>query len=244
MTGAIRGGFLRSFAGGISREVRASYHWVLDRYSLAARYPSTAFGPRCRVNGDSSFAEGVTVESGTRLINCRLGRYTYLAFEGYYRDCTIGSFCSFGPQSMVGLGLHPTNVVSTSPAFYAAAHSACRIRFAERQVFVEHLPTQFGSDVWIGARVIISGGVNVGHGAIIAAGAVVTKDVPPYAIVGGVPARLIRMRFPDDVIGHLLRVCWWDQSVEWIRKYSGTFSDVDRFLSALEILTTPNEVAE
>lgn len=75
-----------------------------------------------------------------------------------------------------------------------------------------------GSDVWIGFEAVILGGVTVGDGAVIGARAVVTKDVPPYTIVGGVPAKPIRKRFSDEVISRLLKLQWWNWPEEWIRK--------------------------
>ena len=75
-----------------------------------------------------------------------------------------------------------------------------------------------GSDVWIGYEAVILSGVTIGDGAIIGARAVVTRDVPPYTIVGGVPARPIRRRFDDDTIARLVKLRWWDWDVEKISR--------------------------
>jgi tetrahydrodipicolinate N-succinyltransferase len=89
-----------------------------------------------------------------------------------------------------------------------------------------------GNDVWMGHNVNVLGGVTVGDGAIIAAGSIVTKDVPPYGIVAGVPATLKRLRFPEKTVERLLRVKWWDLELEML---SGLpFRDIDRSLDALE----------
>ena len=74
-----------------------------------------------------------------------------------------------------------------------------------------------GNDVWIGYEAVVLAGVTIGDGAVIGARAVVTKDVPPYAVVGGVPARLIRRRFPDDTISALLALKWWDWPADKIK---------------------------
>jgi tetrahydrodipicolinate N-succinyltransferase len=71
-------------------------------------------------------------------------------------------------------------------------------------------PISIGSDVWIGAGAMILDGVNIGHGAVVGARSVVTKNVPPYAIVAGVPARIIRYRFTDEIIARLLEIAWWN----------------------------------
>ena len=86
-----------------------------------------------------------------------------------------------------------------------------------------------GNDVWIGANVIIPGGLRIGTGAIVAAGAVVVKDVPPYAVVGGNPAKIIRYRFSEEQIKSLLESEWWNWPLERIRQRVGDFSDIEKF---------------
>jgi tetrahydrodipicolinate N-succinyltransferase len=82
-------------------------------------------------------------------------------------------------------------------------------------------------------------GVSIGHGAVIAAGAVVTKDVPPFAIVGGIPARVIRMRFEPEIVTRLLELAWWDRDLEWIGKHAASYTDPERFLLAASVDRTP-----
>ena len=84
-----------------------------------------------------------------------------------------------------------------------------------------------GNDVWIGANAMILGGITIGDGAIIGAGAVVTKDIPPYAIVGGIPARIIRYRFPNDVINALLSSQWWNLSENILKSNIKVFQSND-----------------
>ena len=85
-------------------------------------------------------------------------------------------------------------------------------------------------------------GITIGDGAIVAAGAVVTKDVPPYAIVGGVPAKLIRYRFEDQkIIQNLLDAKWWDQPMEWLQENAGAFSCVDELLNRMKQTSTDKE---
>lgn len=80
-----------------------------------------------------------------------------------------------------------------------------------------------GYDVWIGYRALVKDGVKIGNGAIVGAGTVVTKDVPPYAIVGGVPAKILRFRFSEDVIEKLEELQWWNMSEDFLKKNISLF---------------------
>ena len=172
-------------------------------------------------------------------MNCTVGRYSYVAGNAQVRDCEMGAFCSLGPEILIGLGIHPLQYVSTYPGFYAPDLVSCRTNFvhAKKIPLVEHAPIIIGSDVWIGARAIVRDGVNIGHGAVIGAGALVTKDVAPYSIVGGVPARLIRMRFSDDIVARLLELRWWDRPIEWIDAHAPDFIEVEDFLKKVTLET-------
>ena len=85
-----------------------------------------------------------------------------------------------------------------------------------------------GNDCWIGQHVFIVGGVTIGDGAVVYAGAVVTKDVPPYAIVGGVPARIIRYRYDQETIDWLLRIKWWEHDIEWFEENWELLNDINK----------------
>lgn len=148
---------------------------------------------------------------GSMLNEAALGEFTYVAGAKIAR-AKIGAFCSIGPNVTIGgLGAHPVHWISTHPAFFSTRMQA-GATFAQVDKFEELKWVEVGSDVWIGANATILDGVRIGHGAIVAAGAVVTKDVPPYAIVGGVSAKLIRYRFNPEVIDSLLEWQWWNLS--------------------------------
>lgn len=173
--------------------------------------------------------------------------FTYLgdhqSFQGsYWRGVNfIGRFCSIAGRISVGPGEHPTNWVSGHWAFLD------ELPWQEAQAFYKRNPgaldmakarhlqrpkVVIGNDVWIGEGVFIRQGVTIGDGAVIGAHAVVTKDVPPYAIVGGAPARIIRFRFDPDVIEELLRLEWWHYGFSALDNTD--FTDVDRALYQIQ----------
>jgi hypothetical protein len=157
-----------------------------------------------------------------------IGAYTYLGGgASVFRHIgKIGRFCSIAGNITAGSMEHPTDFLSTHPMFYGrwdstwpetqpfyvahgnnlrAATASYKDRVLSRKVKIE-----IGNDVLIGEGVFIARGVTIGSGAVVAARSVVTMDVPPYAIVGGTPAKLIRFRFDDLTIERLLRLRWWD----------------------------------
>jgi len=198
---------------------------------LNSSFPKVIFHSGAYANSSCSLGTGILIGGNTRLSSTKVGNYTTFADSSSFSNCNIGSFCSFGESIIAGLAKHPLNYVSTSPAFYSPNHLASQISFTEIQSYKEHTRTIIGNDVWIGTRATILGGVNIGDGAVIAAGAVVTKDVKPYAIVGGVPARLLKMRFSDQHIDFLLKFRWWEKSEKWLQVNSNLFMNINEMYS-------------
>lgn len=202
----------------------------------AARVVSSTLGARCLIQDHSelygcTLAADVTVQPRCTLSDVRIGRYSYVAREAWLSGVTTGSFVSIGPRTLLGCGDHPSNLVSTAPVFFSTRRQ-CGATFAPTDAAVERRPITLGHDVWLGAQVFVRDGVFIGNGAIVAAGAVVTADVPPYAIVGGVPAKLIRYRFSADAIRRLQAVQWWRWDEPRLRSAQPWFAqpDINAFL--------------
>jgi acetyltransferase-like isoleucine patch superfamily enzyme len=121
-------------------------------------------------------------------------------------------------------------MVTTHPAFFSTRGQSTVV-FADKNYFVETDRITIGNDVWIGINAIIKDGITIGNGAIVGAGAVVVKDVEPYSIVGGVPAKLIRFRFAKEEINFLEEMRWWDKPEEWIKNNWKDFLDIKNFIS-------------
>lgn len=197
--------------------------WVAFRRWLLAR-TITGFwaSPLSYANRNARFEGHNRLYGRSRILDATLGRFSYVT-QARVINCKIGRYCSIGPEAVVGgLGRHPTHWLSTHPVFYSTIRQA-GVSFSDRDYFQELLPVEVGNDVWIGARAMILDGVTIGDGAVIAAGAVVTKDVEPYTIVGGVPARKIRDRYPQKIKERLLAIRWWEQPAEELRKAAALF---------------------
>ncbi len=193
------------------------------------------------LNGNNKFRYirdsliGSTISTESRIYgpysisNLELGDYSYIGRNSMINNAKIGKFCSIGPNLVCGYGIHPTNGITTSPMFYANNKSNGFTLCDETKIEETKL-ISIGNDVWIGINVTILDGVKIGNGAVIAAGSVVTKNVPDYAIYGGVPAKLIRYRFNEGQIEKFKKIEWWNFEFEKLKEIEEMFFDVDAFL--------------
>lgn len=183
------------------------------------------------------FGKFNTIYDHVVLINVTLDDFTYVAQRSNISYSNIGKFCSLGHDIKCGLAFHPNKIfVSTHPIFYSLIKQS-QITFADKNYFEEYKQINIGNDVWIGANVTIVGKIEIGDGAIVATGSIVTKDIPPYAIVAGVPAKIVRYRFNEDEIKFLLNLKWWDFEINWIKANYKLFHDIKLLKAKLEIIT-------
>lgn len=172
------------------------------------------------------------LESGTNFISSSMARHSFCGYDCDITNADIGSFVSIANVVVIGGGRHPMEWVAMSPVFYEGRDSV-KAKFSIHKR--EHSKrVTIGNDVWIGRSAIVLPGVKIGHGAVVGAGAVVTKDVPAYGVVAGNPARLIRYRFEESIIQRLLKIRWWDYTDDRIHDLGPYFNDVDRFLKFIE----------
>jgi phosphonate metabolism protein (transferase hexapeptide repeat family) len=186
---------------------------VVDR---SVKLRETRIGTCCEVLANSA------------LEYCEIGDYSYLGHDCIIADAVIGKFCAIAAGVRIGAPNHPIDRPSLHrftycPEYYDAEaqrdHAFFRSRRGARVVI--------GNDVWIGHGVIVLPELTVGDGAVLAAGAVVTRDVAPYTVVAGVPARPLRNRFPPAIAQRLARIAWWDWPFERIIARLADFQSTD-----------------
>ena len=171
----------------------------------------------------------------------KIGDYTYgrPKVAGNISDVTIGKFCSIADGVWINAGMdHNVKNVSTypfcSPRIPTVGNGP--VKFDECRGIGGHPiskgPVVIGNDVWIGQNAMIMSGVSIGDGAVVAAGAVVIEDIPPYALCAGNPGAVRKKRFPDGVVERLLEIRWWDWDISEIRKASPLLAseDMEKFL--------------
>ena len=177
---------------------------------------------------------------GVKAKYSKIGAYSYISANTEIENAEIGKYCSIADHCRIGMSTHSLNFLSTSPIFTQKIN-ALQEEWTNIDVFKnksEEERVYIGNDVWIGSHVLIKGGVHLGDGAVI--GAVVVKDVPPYAIVGGVPASIIRYRFPSDVIADLLKIKWWNLDPKILKSFVHLFQNEKIDIEQLKTICDTN----
>lgn len=194
---------------------------------------------KCKISIHCAFNKQTQLE-GYNKIGCvdikssKIGFGTYI-LSGQLSGAKIGRFCSIGHNVNIITATHPSEFVSTYPGFYKTVNkdiflSNNDIEIQEFKICKSGESVIIGNDVWIGNNVTILGGVEIGDGAIIGTGSVVTKNVSPFSVFGGVPAKQIKNRFNDEIIEKLLKIKWWDWEISKIISESKKFDDVETFV--------------
>lgn len=171
---------------------------------------------------DSQIQRSCSINRHNHILKSTIGKFTYTAERTKVLNADIGNFCSIAWQVSVGGGKHNYEGLTTHPLWRFKMldqgnldHNS-NIQLKDRYKTITRC--HVGHDVWIAPNVIIVTDIKIGNGAVIGAGAVVTKDVEPYSIVAGVPAKKIKMRFDDKIIEALEEIKWWDWPIEVIRE--------------------------
>lgn len=199
----------------------------------ARRFPEATKTPGATFEGANYLGVG-TEFSGS------LGYASYLGNHCAV-SASVGRFTCIAAGVKTVNGFHPTSgFVSVHPAFFS--RNCTGLSLSESRKFQEfryadpdrQLAVQIGNDVWIGRDAILIAGITIGDGAVVGAGAVVTKNVPPYTIVAGNPARELRKRFSEKEIEFLREDKWWEKDPQWLREHAELFESIAEYRHAVE----------
>lgn len=183
--------------------------------------------PECDIT-DSTFGAYVEIGKGSRIAHSAFGDYSYCDRFADIANARIGKFANIAALTRIGATDHPLHTAACHHFLYRSDDywdDAKRDEdfFAQRKSRLAYI----GHDTWIGAGAMIKPEVTLGHGAVVAAGAVVTKDVDPYTIVAGTPAKPLRLRQPRCVAERLIELAWWDWSHNALRLALEDFRKLD-----------------
>lgn len=176
---------------------------------------------------DSAFGSWTAIGPRTSIAETEMGAYSYVVNDSNIIYSEIGKFCSIAAHVRINPGNHPAWRASQHHFQYRAANY--QLGEDETDFFAwrrDHKVT-IGHDVWIGHGATVLAGITIGTGSVIGAGAVVSKDVPPYMIVGGVPAKPIRRRFEPMIAAALEALAWWHWPHEKLRSSLDDFRRLD-----------------
>ena len=194
---------------------------------------------------DARFGRYCEVGARTVLHEVTMGDYSYVEHDAQIAYASIGKFCSIASMTRINPGNHPMQRAAQSHFTYrASAYFPGEADDADFFAWRREHHCTLGHDVWLGHGAVVLPGRSIGTGAVIAAGAIVTKDVPAYTIVAGNPARPLRMRFPQGIADALMALAWWDWDHETLRQALPDFRAlaVEDFVAKYQGVTAPKDV--
>lgn len=182
---------------------------------------------------ETSVDKTAAICTGVKFYRGKIGKYSYIGNNSFVIDTNIGNFTSISTDCYIGGTSHPTDWVSTSPVFHKWGN-IMKKNFAHHE-FEIFKKTTIGNDVWIGNRVMIKAGVMIADGAIVGMGSVVTKDIGPYEIWAGNPARFIRKRFSDETTqSYIQNSEWWLWEDAKIAHNAKFFNNTEVFIKEIK----------
>ena len=188
-----------------------------------------------KIDNKSKISHKAKVYGNVQVTHSTMGDYSYIGGNSRIIHADIGKFCSIAGETKIGMGTHTLDKISTSSIF-TEAKNGTKHSWVKESTVNPFRRVVVGNDVWIGVRTMVMGGVKIGDGAVIGAGSIVTKDIPPYAVAAGVPAKLIRYRFPQEQIDALLAHPWWnlpeDKLKERIKLFQNS-ENIDEIINEL-----------
>jgi len=195
-------------------------------------------GDYCDIDNKTILQYNVLVANHASLRDCEIDNYSSIGRYSKLAYVHMGKFCSISWDVTIGAIEHPYDRIST----HAFPYTSRAGHFVNHEKHFKTI-TWVGNDVWIGCNSVIISGVKIGDGAIIGASAVVTKDVPPYAIVVGIPAKIIGYRFDSKTVEKLQEIKWWDLDRDEIKKNINIFQQKldDSIINCLEELKYSKE---
>ena len=196
---------------------------LIPLYRFKLKKKNVILMKNVKISTKTTFEGYSKIHKNVNIKDSFIGLGTYIGWNSILFNCKIGRFCSIAPKVEVIYGRHPiNNFISTHPSFFSLKKQA-GFTFTNEQLYVEHklvddkFSVIIGNDVWIGYGASILEGVTIGDGAIVGARSLVTKDLEPYSINVGIPAKKIGYRFEKEIINKLLENKWWEKDFDWIK---------------------------
>jgi hypothetical protein len=180
---------------------------------------------------ESSFGAFTEIGANSSIVECVVGDYSYTAGDNQIIYSEVGKFSNIASHVRINPGNHPIERVTLHHITYRRSWYGLGEDDADFFQWRRDHRCVIGHDTWLGHNVTIMPGVTIGNGAVVGSGAVVTHDVPPYMIVVGVPARILRPRFPEKIADQLQHIAWWDWPHETIAERIDELNDVTTFIA-------------